>query len=154
MLLTRTSASYRTPDYTPGAAVHFITGTTEVRKPPSEPLPWAGAEYDAEELHSRIGGIITLGYPLAHAKQDRSAPLKRVDAATRMLFVVGTRDAIALGASLDLKPLRKALAGMDAETALHVVEAGGHNPFSLPKKSATQERDSIMAAIQAFCGGG
>jgi len=90
-------------------------------------------------------------YPLAHAKQDRSLPLGYLSAAARMLFVIGTKDAIALGPALDSAPLQRVLKAMPAQTTLHMVPGGAHNPLSQPKRTAEAGRQAILDAIGTFC---
>ena len=81
-------------------AVHTTIGGIENRDATGKPKPWA----DARPWPTAVKGIVAFGYPLHHAKQNRAAPLLELPAGTRMMFVMGEKDDMALG-----KPVNKSL---------------------------------------------
>ena len=81
-------------------AVHTMIGGIENRDATGKPKPWTGAR----PLPAAVKGIIAFGYPLHHAKQNRAAPLLELPAGTRIMFVMGEKDDMALG-----KPVNKSL---------------------------------------------
>ena len=81
-------------------AVHTSIGAIENRDTSGKPKPWP----QARPLPAEVQGIVAFGYPLYHAKQNRAAPLLELPKGTRMMFVMGEKDEIALG-----KPVNKGL---------------------------------------------
>lgn len=78
-------------------AVHTTIGKIENRDATGKPKPWP----EARPLPAAVQGIVAFGYPLYHAKQNRAAPLLELPKGTRMLFVMGEKDEVALGKPVD-----------------------------------------------------
>ena len=97
-----------------------------------------------------VEGLAFLGFPLYPAGKpstERAAHL--ADVAVPMLFVQGTRDALA-----DLELLRPVLKGLGRRARLHVVEGGDHS-FKVLKRSGREPdevMDEIADALAAFMG--
>lgn len=88
-----------------------------------------------------VDGLVFLGFPLHPAGRpgtDRADHLHDVTAP--MLFVQGTRDALA-----DLELLRPVVDRLGEMAALHVVEGGDHS-FKVLKRSG-RTREDVMAEI-------
>jgi hypothetical protein len=81
-------------------AVHTSIGAVENRDATGKPKPWP----EGRPLPAEVQGIVAFGYPLYHAKQNRAAPLLELPKGTRMMFVMGEKDEVALG-----KPVNKGL---------------------------------------------
>jgi len=101
--------------------------------------------------------LVCLGYPLVGAgktKKVRDEVLLALPAATRILFVQGTRDPLC-----PLGQLEELLPRMAAETELHVVQTGNHSlettkTWLKQNESSQDEVDaSTLAAIDAFLAG-
>lgn len=92
----------------------------------------------ADEAAARVRGIVFLGFPLHPARKParkRAAHLDRVD--RRMLFVQGTRDALA---SLEL--LEPVVEGLGQGARLELVEGADHG-FHVLKRSGRTDAEAI-----------
>ncbi|MCA9673417.1 MAG: alpha/beta hydrolase, partial [Myxococcales bacterium] len=92
----------------------------------------------AEAAEPGVEALIFLGFPLHPAKQPaitRAAHL--ADVAVPMLFVQGTRDALAEPALL-----RPVVAGLGARATLHEIDGADHG-FAVPKRTGRTGADVI-----------
>jgi predicted alpha/beta-hydrolase family hydrolase len=95
-----------------------------------------------------VAGLVFLGFPLHAAGQpsdDRAAHL--ADIRVRMLFVQGTRDALA-----DLTLMRGLAKALGRRAALHVVDDADHS-FHVPARSGRtdeQVRGAFLDAVVAW----
>ncbi|CAB9525476.1 expressed unknown protein [Seminavis robusta] len=112
------------------AIVHWICGNHEVRTHPSIPVPWSddATPDNYQELRHKIQKVVFFGYPLDHAKQDRSAALKLLPENVRACFVIGTSDKLALGDKLNQEGIKETVESTLATTQIIWVEKGGHGP--------------------------
>lgn len=102
----------------------------------------------AESALPGVAGLVFLGFPLHAAGKpgtDRAAHL--ADVTVPMLFVQGTRDALA-----DLDLLRPLLDDLGDRAVLHVVEGGDHS-FRVLKRSGRTDAEvlaEIADAVERF----
>ena len=88
-----------------------------------------------------VRGIAFLGFPLhAAGKPSEARGAHLTDVTVPMLFVQGTRDALA-----DLTLMRRVTDGLHARATLHVVEGGDHS-FKVLKRSG-RSPDAVLDEI-------
>lgn len=96
---------------------------------------------------ARIEGVVFLGFPLHPAKQPgttRAAHLR--DVPVPMLFVQGTRDALAEPALL-----RPIVAALGARATLHELEGADHG-FAVPRRSGREPADVLAEVARVIDG--
>lgn len=102
----------------------------------------------AKEPDLPVKGIAFVGFPLHQPnKPGRARAAHLFDVAQPMLFVQGTRDALA-----DLSLMKEVTAELGSTALLHVIEGADHS-FSVPKKSgrtAADVQEEIARAIVEF----
>ncbi len=97
---------------------------------------------------ARVRGLAFLGFPLHAAGQpsdERAAHL--FDVRVPMLFVQGTRDALA-----EMKLLKPLIKKLGARATLHAVDEADHS-FHVPAKSGRKDaevRDEFLDAFAAW----
>ena len=98
--------------------------------------------------------MIAFGYPVFHAKQNRGTPLLELPVGTRMLFVMGEKDATSLGRPPNMSLLTDLIARMPARETVELlrVERTGHNPLDTPVSIRAASHERILAAINGFVG--
>jgi predicted alpha/beta-hydrolase family hydrolase len=90
-----------------------------------------------------VRGIVFFGFPLHRPGTPGTERANHlVDVAVPMLFLQGTRDALA-----DLAAMRRVVADLGPQSTLHVVEGGDHS-FRVPKRLGMDE----VAVRQAMAG--
>lgn len=102
------------------------------------------SQAQAEDPIPGVRGLIFLGFPLHPAGKpgiERAAHL--VDVRVPMLFVSGTRDALA-----DLDLLQPVVAGLGERATLHLVDQADHS-FKVAAKSGRTNADSEAEALDA-----
>lgn len=102
----------------------------------------------AEAPNSAVSGLLFLGFPLHAAGKpgsERAEHLREI--AQPMLFVQGTRDALA---DLELMTgLHQSLTSDGAEAELHIVEHGDHS-FRVPKRTGISRTDVLDQIAEAI----
>jgi len=101
------------------------------------------SQAQAHEPLPRVRGLVFLGFPLhAAAKPDRkrAAHLDRV--AIPMLFVQGTRDALA-----DLGELRPVVGDLGERATLAIMDGGDHS-FAVPKSARRDPADVLREVAE------
>lgn len=120
-----TAASRAAPGLTIVAGGRSFGGRMTSQAQATKPLPG-------------VAGLVFLGFPL-HAPgrlgDQRATHLR--DVAIPMLFLQGTRDALA-----DLELVRGVCRGLGERAALHVVEGGDHS-FTVPKRAGRTPDDVV-----------
>jgi predicted alpha/beta-hydrolase family hydrolase len=92
----------------------------------------------AAEPLAGVRGLVFFGFPLHAAGQPGTARAEHLDrVATPMLFLQGTRDALA-----DLALLRPVLERVGARATLHVVEGADHS-FAVLKRSGRTNQEVL-----------
>ena len=145
--------------------VHFVSGVSEVRKPPNEPTPWLNARWTQQELSKFVDCAILLGYPLFHKKQNRARALTTIPVWLHILSISGDRDSIGLGPTCDVSAVERGFSARvpttnsssnnvttsAAAVEFHVVPGGKHNPLeSIPTSEAASVRANTVARIKGF----
>jgi hypothetical protein len=95
-----------------------------------------------------VRGLAFLGFPLHAPGRDGDArAVHLVDVTVPMLFIQGTRDALA-----DLDRMRALVARLGPRAALHVVEGGDHSFHVLQRSGRTSQEvaEEINAAIVSW----
>lgn len=115
-------------------------------------LVFAGGKSLGGRMASRVvaqgepaAGLVFLGYPLHPPKKpEKQRTAHFPDIKVPSLFIQGTRDSLC-----DLALLRGALARLNADAALHVIEGGEHS-FNVPKRTGVSQNEvwtEIVAAV-------
>jgi uncharacterized protein len=105
------------------------------------------SQAQADEPLPRVRGLAFLGFPLHPAGKpgiERAEHLARVE--VPMLFVTGTRDALA---ERDL--LEPVVAGLGRRATLHLVDQADHS-FKVAAKSGRSASDAEAEALDAVAG--
>jgi len=102
----------------------------------------------AAEAHPRVCGLAFLGFPLHPSGKTSVERGKHLaDVEVPMLFVQGTRDALA-----DLKLLRRVIRRLGHRATLHIVDSGDHSFHVLKRSGRNHDEvlDEIADAIRSF----
>lgn len=92
-----------------------------------------------------VRGLAFLGFPLHPAKRPSDARAKHlVDVAIPMLFLQGTRDALA-----DLAMLRPVVAALGKRATLHLVDDADHS-FHVPARTGRKDADVMREMLDAL----
>jgi len=92
-----------------------------------------------------VRGLAFLGFPLHPAKRPSDARATHLaDVAIPMLFLQGTRDALA-----DLAMLRPVVAALGARATLHLVEEADHS-FHVPARTGRKDADVLREILDAL----
>lgn len=103
------------------------------------------SQAQAAEPLAGVRGLAFLGFPLHPAKRPSDARAKHlVDVAIPMLFLQGTRDALA-----DLTMLRPAVAALGKRATLHLLDNADHS-FHVPARTGRKDADVMREMLDAL----
>lgn len=103
------------------------------------------SQAQAAEPLANVRGLAFLGFPLHPAKRPSDARAKHVaDVAIPMLFLQGTRDALA-----DLTMLRPVVAALGRRATLHLVDDADHS-FHVPARTGRKDADVLREMLDVL----